>query len=801
MATTIPQLESPTIFPSFLDELPEHCDTNTPSMRLFTLESLVQTADWLHINERDKDLALLVGCGVGNDYHALLNLSRNHMYDRSARTVTRFYGAIIGVSENIAVRGTDLLLLQDLSGEQSIRDNCYTYHTWSTSECSFTAPLHTIPNTGFATFEDGNSIGILLPGLYDDARKTHHIKPHEYRIIWDCVIIPAIAELVASGDPVCFTSLSHSANQDQDTTLARLPSDYLPYLSEAIRRHANSTDVPWLHGLSFVHVVPQRSSLHGFSPDASQATLLAYLSSNHISVESINDAAQSDDTWIIEVGVEVNAGHRCAVWAKDYHSVVYEALTGETLDTHSFDYRPRMISHLTDAAGFHMVDDEGIEKRLTGQPTVVDLYSTDPKLKAITEHGGPIETPTGLDIIRRKYKSMSFLEDLARGCLEGARPVSSRATVRRSLHLANKALLNIDTNIISDACLIFATDVLWKWRAYRAYAFDYFIEEQREHPEGLSIHHQNSLLVTAAIAWLLQSFFTADMDLYATFRYPASHCAGAVFLEEVSGYGLGRGSWFDMVEPHHYLHERDIIRDLGDNVSAAVHAFKVRQYDVHGPRPPRPAPDGQPVFQCSTPIIEHPGTRIAMPYVYHHPDISLGERRPDFLEDEALCHYVNEVTCSFITDILQLAPSTKDGISSILPNFNGSSTNSLDVGNRDDLGNIFRQYQWKHATYDEWTRAFDILFPPHGVNSSRYLEYRGSAYYRRWQQLSLELSDTMFRMVRAAVWETVFRSLYWIPSCHSDSIWSVTPDPHYIDSLALDVGSVKILINGQCGPV
>ncbi|KAG6906930.1 hypothetical protein DXG01_011320 [Tephrocybe rancida] len=114
------------------------------------------------------------------------------------------------------------------------------------------------------------------------------------------------------------------------------------------------------------------------------------------------------------------------------------------------------------------------------------------------------------------------------------------------------------------------------------------------------------------------------------------------------------------------------------------------------------------------------------------------------------------------------------------------------------LSDYFRDCQYKIASPAEWTKAFDALFPPRGVDKTGAVQnYGQSLYYARWLKLRQQTtSDKTLELFRQAL-KSRFNKLYWIPAARTDRIWATKPEVSYkkLSALPANVPSPQIFIN------
>ncbi|KAG6844075.1 hypothetical protein H0H87_009986 [Tephrocybe sp. NHM501043] len=114
------------------------------------------------------------------------------------------------------------------------------------------------------------------------------------------------------------------------------------------------------------------------------------------------------------------------------------------------------------------------------------------------------------------------------------------------------------------------------------------------------------------------------------------------------------------------------------------------------------------------------------------------------------------------------------------------------------LSDYFRDCQYKIATAVEWSKAFDALFPPKGVDKRGMVKNYGQFwYYAMWMKLCLEtMSEETFKLFCGAL-RLKFNKLYWIPAAKTDQIWATKPNSNYrkLSGLPTDAPSLQIFIN------
>lgn len=127
----------------------------------------------------------------------------------------------------------------------------------------------------------------------------------------------------------------------------------------------------------------------------------------------------------------------------------------------------------------------------------------------------------------------------------------------------------------------------------------------------------------------------------------------------------------------------------------------------------------------------------------------------------------------FATDIIQKIGNPQDvHEASYCHLTRGTRQNiTIDDINTQYIGSIFTKVQWKVASYLEWNKVFDYLWPSSSHTTPLAAQhYPTMNYYRDWKHLIHKVTCDQEQKLRQAV-KQLFATLLWIPAATSDRVW------------------------------
>ncbi|KJA12910.1 hypothetical protein HYPSUDRAFT_210002 [Hypholoma sublateritium FD-334 SS-4] len=126
------------------------------------------------------------------------------------------------------------------------------------------------------------------------------------------------------------------------------------------------------------------------------------------------------------------------------------------------------------------------------------------------------------------------------------------------------------------------------------------------------------------------------------------------------------------------------------------------------------------------------------------------------------------------------------------------------------LREYFNDCQYKQATKEEWTAAFDKFWPAEPFVLKTSQNYGSMAYYKSWGDLVSQLTnmDAQVTQTLASIrteLRTRFRQLYWIPNIQADRVWYTKADPKHFKRMCEGDGgkaaAPRVLIRWDKQPI
>ncbi|KAF6745327.1 hypothetical protein DFP72DRAFT_856589 [Ephemerocybe angulata] len=766
-------------------------------IRVVSFQDLVDTGNALLDSGRHQDLAKLVISGIGPGYRVALDPEEFRLWNDIPRSIHRFYGALHGLSHRILVTKSSLTLVTRYQQEFRVENTFLRYSRGAGDPVA----VCDMPCHPFATFGDGNTLTLCFPNLAP-LSGYRPLTIGEFRVLWDAVIGPAVAAATSrrrSDGPV---------RQYSSSTLPVVSSTDIPSVVEQIRLYATASAYPWLQDILFLHVVRGKSELHMLGDHAiSNIALDDFVEKNGLCTQDILNDEDLGSQWYVDVGVDMASPLRCCTWRLDGHSDAYRALTGEDLDSPNISYAQHPVSHITQAATCTITSTDSPLHDRTPDIIGVQLGIDDDVLSAVGESGRPYSTVSAPQIVQKADNLTTFLNGAAKLYTRRKTLVTNHAVVRGRFGIATRLLIDIDPQVLAENSFAFPSTAFWDWRRLCTYAYSYIIEQQRWQRYQLSMEDCRSaaLLLTAAVTYLFNGLHS-NLRGYDSDSLPFSVNSdrGIVFLD---GVHFGAANEEDIprfiVPPSDDQVAQTLFTEIaGVTMDELDAAFATANGVVPSPYPPHPAPAGNLPFHLSFPLIG-PMKPFSLFSDYDWTTDQLLGNDQSAAYDSSTQHHLRQLSSMFHSDILHTAPRRRSGESCLRldPNVHDFSDDA--IFKETNLANIFFGCRWKHATHAEWTRCFDKLFPPQGISASNLsIHYRHCGFYGLWQELGETLSPISFAILRTAVWNTIFKNIYWLPLCTSDRIWAVRPMLNF-HSAGVAVGGVPLpvlIINGPSDP-
>ncbi|KAJ3522158.1 hypothetical protein NMY22_g12008 [Coprinellus aureogranulatus] len=710
-----------------------------------------------------------------------LDYGPNEMTTSSPCTLQRSYGSIFGVCQTIVPRGVELVLDTTLSCSKRLHPGMQVMLTLDTNQGARRVAVPDIPSTILGTCEPGLEVHVLFLNLYSDTRPTRGLTAEEYRVFWTEVLQPTADGLSGQLN----TTLITEAN--------------LPHFSGAVQYKARSTGLPWLANLHFVHVVRGQSEPHELDLRQASSNLDSYLARYHLPPRAFLGDGSTGDLWFIEVVLALSVKGGSVVWRTNGHATAYKEVTGLSLPALSAAYQVFPVANLTEASACRIGSELEYDDPAKNRP-FVELAVVDEPLHVVRSGEGTSDGISVFDIVNRPEGSISFLNQLS--LIHHGRTVdmTAQAKVLVPLGGAHGALISIDENALKLSCYCFESDIICKWKALRCCALDYIVELQRTNALFLSRRLDQSLIVIATVQWLVDTLHGGPFSRYARGIVPLSVETGSgVFsLKSMSIQGVDHFDvpHFDDVQNYSPAGVPDYFLSYGPRL--LIESFVL----PNGPLPqrtiPLPAPLGRRNFRAARPSFSpFQSHQFYKSPVYPHFDLRPHWDGPDATHDPFLAEYVSYFIESWrigVTTILESCPLAKADPES-------AWKKSCGIFKNHDLGVLFRAIQFKHATAEEWAKTFTYFFPYGTTDVSPDPRLLQCEYYIKWIELSnsTALCSTLKRLVRQAIWDSMFKSMYWIPASEGSTIWLSELDGLFTH-LGEVGGGIKIFINGRQDP-
>lgn len=316
--------------------------------------------------------------------------------------------------------------------------------------------------------------------------------------------------------------------------------------------------------------------------------------------------------------------------------------------------------------------------------------------------------------------------------------------------------------------------------------------------------HQTALPLTAAIVWLTQSMGKLGMDaVWGGIPFPVDLDRGLLFLRRVKIPPATRLPHFTEMSPSEFMLERDYCAIFGDSSREMLSLIASDPFPINTDCAFIPSPNGQPLIPFSTPALGGFGNRGPGIHVIRSHILSMAD--VDFSLDDELYHLVRKVIPLFVSDVLLTAPRDRKGMSVMRLNPRVHNVSDSRIFHQENLANVLRSCAWKHASFNEWERCFDALFPSRSMQElyQPAVVYWNLNYFKLWVKLSRELSPVSFKGLRCAVWSLFFQTLYWIPDCSVKEMWEIRSVGEFEDLFmegTIDAPGPRVLINGKRPP-
>ncbi|KAF9455549.1 hypothetical protein BDZ94DRAFT_1277938 [Collybia nuda] len=240
----------------------------------------------------------------------------------------------------------------------------------------------------------------------------------------------------------------------------------------------------------------------------------------------------------------------------------------------------------------------------------------------------------------------------------------------------------------------------------------------------------------------------------------------------------------------------EAIRDLllGESIAAPVNTDRVRNkarniapYHIHGQSPQKP------LFK-----LKAQGARIAPRPHDQGSDIEVD--RDDENDETDIDKIATDIWHMFNLDITQVSPNYKGAKNSPYTRLTKAEREMVneDTYKNPKLSDYFYDCQWMYASYEEWDKCFDTLFPdksqpPRNSKSQNYFKTR---YFPKWEDLKGRMDPQSHEQMRKAL-RRRFETLYWMPAAVKERIWWTKLDERMVKSSGIDRKnpSPRILIN------
>ncbi|KAF6745331.1 hypothetical protein DFP72DRAFT_1077644 [Ephemerocybe angulata] len=475
-------------------------------------------------------------------------------------------------------------------------------------------------------------------------------------------------------------------------------------------------------------------------------------------------------------------------------------MLGADLDIESDRYKRLSVSRLTNVACCSV----DIDTSTLVDFTRFELSITDEVLQVVDQWGHRSVTITGLDVARKARNRPSFLHLVAGLYNNREDQTTARAVVCCRFYRARTFALRVMAQTIEDLCVVFDPIDLWMFRCLCAYGYAYIIELQRQRSSLFEFRDKAASAVTACIVNLANNLHTSPKPVNPdVLPYHLSTDRGVLFMEhfyldveaDIPHFTVTREAELDLIfflrafgSPrlgiHRALESASAITSSRRSAPSAPHTRIPATYFVDAMLGPKPSPSAFPGDDRGVDFMED--------------DHEMG-----YFTDPLIASHCERLRDLFFEDILTSAPRGRQGEPSIRLTRSEHTLTDPYIFDEANLANVFNACRWKHADADEWRIAFDLFFPDRGLRAPRFaFKYLRMRYYQLWLRLAKELNPFTFNLLRRAMWNEVFAGLYWIPSCSTDSVWTIKYHPSFTSfATALD-GSpyVNVLVNGDKDP-
>ncbi|KAH0588293.1 hypothetical protein J132_02620 [Termitomyces sp. J132] len=201
--------------------------------------------------------------------------------------------------------------------------------------------------------------------------------------------------------------------------------------------------------------------------------------------------------------------------------------------------------------------------------------------------------------------------------------------------------------------------------------------------------------------------------------------------------------------------------------------------------------------------IGAPGQKLPPPAYDDGSDIDDAGTPPPQLTVNA---FASELFRNFVANVKSKSPNPRGNTKASYLKINNVERLSSDeaIFKNLALSDTFRHVAYKHATKDEWKRAFEWLFPKRGYETSSAVQnYPACPYFQQWLKFvnSDENSEQLVNETRMAIW-TRLKTWSWIPDARQDKMWptGAAPGFHRLPALSKPNGAPlpapRILLRG-----
>lgn len=313
-------------------------------------------------------------------------------------------------------------------------------------------------------------VRVLLPGLYNNERRTPFLNQEESAIFYEKGLRPAIAAimgpLVAEWPPTYNSEMFRARGKDGKLAFqTKTVGNWLVRrIGDKLREKLSENNVPWGQGLVFLHQIRGVKASNGHTPTmlAAHDALEELLTANDITPD-----AHLGGHWWVDVGLEISSlWEECLAWRTDSHFHVIKNVLAipsqharRITQPGSSKYMRDMTSHLTAVSGCRV--SPGIRAQGPFNALYFQMYMTD---KSITyrpdgNHFGKFLR--GQDILRGRADN--YCHDLYEVYREASQKNYSlaRVEVRVPLAEATNILLDIDIEVFRGGLVCFDPSIWW----------------------------------------------------------------------------------------------------------------------------------------------------------------------------------------------------------------------------------------------------------------------------------------------------------------------------------------------------